>query len=229
MDRSHAVICVVAGCAGADVEDGPTSVLATEVVSAPGATGTGFFDVDLAVNGVRGAGQWQGGLDVYSVAMDDELVLGFVDPVFDTDGPDLAVFENPFDVRSGGRFFDPVVVEGSPDCERFVAFPVVYDGDPSVWTADPGEWHGFAGVGPVLLNEDDHPVDPLSDEAGGDRFDLLDLDPDDPVAVEILDDGLLCVRLTAATRWTEPASGLPYPADPISNGPDIDGVYATAP
>jgi hypothetical protein len=225
VDRPHALIVLaVIGCGEERTLPEPSG-LATEIVSAPGATGVGFFDAALAVNGVRGGGTWQGGLDVFSVGVEDELVLGFVDPVLDVDGPDVAVFENPFDVRSGGRFFDPVVVEGSADCEAFVAFPFGLDGDPS----DPAAWSGFAGLTPVLLHEEDNRVDPLSEDAGGDRFDLVDLPAGEPVTAAILADGLACVRLTSASAWTEPATGLPYPADPASNGPDIDGVYATAP
>lgn len=228
MDRSHALILLATACTG-ELPEASDPVLATEVLSAPGATGEGHLDVALATNGVRGGGQYQGGLDVFSVGVDDELVLGFVDPVRDGSGPDFAVFENPFDVRSGGRFFDPAVVELSADCTQFVPFPMEYTGDPEIWSADPSEWSGFAGITPVALHEEDNPVDPLSDAAGGDRFDLADLDPGDPVAADILADGLLCVRLTAASAWIAPASGLPYPSDPVSNGPDIDGIYAAAP
>ena len=86
----------------------------------------------------------------------------------------------------------------------------------SGWTsfvADPGEER------PRTLHEEDNPVDPLSDEAGGDRFDLATLDSEDPIAVEIQEDGAACVRLRSAS-----VDG--FPSDPASNGADIDGVYA---
>jgi hypothetical protein len=194
------------------------------VIEAPGATGRGFRDVDLAVNGVRGGGTYAGGLDVFSLGLepgvDDVLVLGFDGAaVADVDGPDLAVFENAFEIEGGGSFLDPVVVEVSADCERWVAFPHTYAGE--TYVPDPSLWVGFAGITPVLLHEEDNPVDPLGDDAGGDRFDLAELDPDDPVAAEVLDDGALCLRLRSAQLEG-------YPADPISDGGDIDGVYAAA-
>lgn len=238
MDRPRpgalsALFTLYAACGDAPeapVDPHPGAQLADVVVSAPGADAYAFGDPDLAVNGVRGAGEHQGSFDVYAIApTDDELVLAFADPVVDGDGPDLAVFENPFAVNGGGWFIDPVVVEVSADCVAFAAFPHAYlghDGDPTVYAADPAAWPGFAGLGPVRLHEEDDPVDPLSDDAGGDRFDLADLVGTAP---ELVDDGVLCVRLTGAAGWTDPATGAPYPRDPVSNGPDIDGVYARAP
>ena len=107
-------------------------------------------------------------------------------------------------LRADG-FMDLVVVELSADCDAFVEVP--HDG-PGEWSTDPADWPGFAGVEPVLLHEEDLPVDPLSDGAGGDRFDLAELG-----LAEVS-----CVRLTSAV-----AEG--FPADPVSDGPDVDGVY----
>jgi hypothetical protein len=191
------------------------------VVSAPSATGSGFSDPELAVNGVRGEGQTQGSLDVYALTDDpaDELVLGFEEPVLDGEGVDLVVFENPFDIASGGRFMDPVVVEVSADGESFVAFPHSYG--LAEYSDEPSDWLGFAGITPVLLHEEQAPVDPLSPEAGGDGFDLAELQP--PVAE------VRFVRLTAASSWVDPLTSAAFPTDPASDGPDIDGVYARWP
>ncbi len=157
------------------------------------------------------------------------LVLGFDGGrVPDVEGPDLAVFENPFDVQgSPGRFIDPVVVEVSADCSAFVALPHArITDDPDAPADDPTQWTGFAGIEPVYLHAEDNPVDPFSDDAGGDRLDLATLDPTDPVAAEVLADGALCVRLSSAVLWIDPQTGAPFPAHPASNGADIDGVYA---
>lgn len=207
MDRPHALIAgVLVACAPASERTAAhPGTLATGVVSATGATGEGFHDATRAVNGVRGAGAQAGSTDVFSIPPDGELVLSFDEPIPDGEGPDLAVFENPFDVDGGGRFMDPAVVEASDDCEGFVAFP--FEG-PEAWSADPSDWSGFAGITPVLLHEEEHPVDPFGEEAGGDVFDLGDVGLDEVV----------CVRVTAATAWG-------FPADPISDGPDVDGVY----
>lgn len=196
MDRAVAALILV-GCV-------PEALLADEIVAAVPSAGP-FGDPALAVNGVRGGGQTAGSLDVFSMGFEDALVLAFADPVADGDGPDLAVFENPFDVEGGGRFFDPVVVEVSADCASFVPFPVAHEGD---WDADASTWSGFAGLTPVLLHEEGNPVDPLSEAAGGDRFDLAEIG-----VAEIR-----CVRMTSAVAFG-------FPADPASNGPDIDGVY----
>lgn len=190
------------GCAATGPEAGPR--LLRDVWSAPGDTGEGFHDVARAVNGVRGGGPLQGSLDVYSIG--PELVLGVEGaPVEDGPGVDLVVFENPFRIRGGGTFVEPAVVEVTADGEAWAAFPHALVGDPG----DADAWLGYAGLAPVALNVDDYPVDPLSEGAGGDRFDLADLDPGDPAAAEVLAYGFVAVRLTPAT-----------PSEP-----DVDGVW----
>jgi hypothetical protein len=212
---------LLAGCAA---ELDPSSArLLEEVVSAPGDTGAGFRDVGRAVNGVRGGGWTAGSLDVFTVT--SELVLGTDGvPVLDGPGPELVVFENPFVIGSGGVFVEPAVVEVSADCEAFAAFPHTYHGGDQ-FLREPAAWDGFAGLTPVALHAEERPLDPLSAEAGGDAFDLGDLDPGDAAAEDVLANGFLCVRITPATAWTSPATGAPYPEDPVANGPDIDGVW----
>jgi hypothetical protein len=213
---------LLVACAAEPGDGGPR--LLVEVLDAPGATGVGFRDVGRAVNGVRGGGPTSGSLDVYTVGVSG-LVLGTGGiPVGDGAGADLAVYENPFRVAGGGVFLEPAVVEVSPDCVDFVAFPHACDGGDDV-LRDPSAWRGFAGLVPVSLHAEERPLPPLSEAAGGDRFDLADLDPLDPVADDIARNGFLCVRITPATAWTDPATGSPFPADPIATGPDVDGVW----
>lgn len=237
MDRAHALILLLAGCVAEP--DGPgrpddtaspgPPAWAREVVSAPGHTGFGTRDVARAVNGARGGGQHQGSLDVFSLGLepgvDDELILGWEGRrVLDGPGPDLAVFENAFEVKGGGWYIDPVVVEVSADGETWVAFPHDYTADdPAAWHPDPALWSGFAGLTPVHLHEDEHPVDPFGDEAGGDRFDLADLPGDDGEAVRAA--GVVAVRLTSAAARVDPDTGEPFPRDPVADGADIDAVY----
>lgn len=207
------------------------AALADIVLDAPGA-GTGLFrDPELAINGVRGEGQSSGSLDVYSIGLepgDDTLVLGWSSGVvFDVEGPDLIVFENPFNIGDTTRFMDPAVVEVSPDGVTFVAFPSAYGApDPTSYSSDPSHWVGFAGVTPVTLHTEDFPVDPFGPAAGGDAFDLADLPQDDPTATRVLLEGVRAVRITSASLHTDPNTGAPYVRDPVSNGPDIDGVWA---
>jgi hypothetical protein len=204
---------------------------ADEVVDAPGATGDGFSDPERAVNGVRGGGAETGGTDVFSLGIepdvDDTLVVRWSDRlVLNGPGIDLVVFENAFE-SGGGIFMDPTVVEVSLDGVQWVAFPHDLTAiDETGWSNDPLDWPGFAGRTPVLLHEEDNPVDPVDPGvAGGDGFDLDDLPAGEP-ADTIRSDGFMFVRLSSAAALLNPDTGEAYPRDPISNGADIDGVYA---
>lgn len=226
------VLLAAIGCQSAPPLDDSLPPWADEVLEAPGHTGEGTRDAGRAVNGARGGGPRRGGLDVFSLGLergvDDILVVGWSDrALVDGPGVDLVVFENPFDVSEGYRFLDPVVVEVSADGERFVAFPHAYlADDPSAWSGDAADWQGFAGLEPVLLHEEDNPVDPFDPEAaGGDGFDLADLPADDPLTEEILARGVRAVRLTSAAALDDPQTGLAWPRDPVSDGADIDAVY----
>lgn len=190
------------------------------VVDAPGSDpALPFGDPALAANGAYGEGCCAGGLDVYAVSPAlgrTHLTLAFsAGRVLDGPGPDLVVFENPFDVASGGRFMDPAIVEVSSDGRTFVAFPHAYVGPPDTWTADPSDWEGFAGIEPVAYTEEE-PSDPLDPASGGDRFDLADLPGSE--GEQVRSAGVLQVRVRPAPE------GLPR--DPVSDGPDVDGVYA---
>ena len=198
--------------------------LADVVIDAP--TGDGpFRDPRRAVNGVRGAGEFAGGTDVFSLNHDERLVLGWTARrVLDGPGPDLAVFENPFRTGDANWFLDPVVVEVSADGEAWVAFPHDYRAaDELAWSDDAADWSGFAGLRPVVLHEELRPHDPFDPAAGGDLFDLADLPPT-PATDAIRAEGVAYIRLGAP--GTNPDSGEAFPRDPVSNGPDIDGVYA---
>ncbi|MGM0577534.1 MAG: LIC_13355 family lipoprotein, partial [Myxococcota bacterium] len=183
-------------------------------------------------NGVRGGGATAGGRDVYSLGRDEDdgvLVLRWAGArVTDGPGADLVVFENAFEYGGDERFMDPVVVEVSRDGAAWVAFPHDYvAADETAYVPEPGAWRGFAGIEPVLLHEEDNPVDPFDRAAaGGDPFDLADLPADDPEAEAIRTEGFVYVRLVAATARTNPDTGAPFPHDPVADGPDVDGVYA---
>lgn len=208
-----------------------SAACADEVVDAPGATGEQFGDATRATNGVRGRGAQAGSFDVYSLDFADRthVTLRWSDRVVvDRPGPDLAVFENPFEVTGpDDLFLDGVVVEVSVDGVDWIAFPHDYTApDESVWSGDPAHWPGFAGATPVALHAEDNPVDPFGPDAGGDRFDFADLPDDGGVGTAVLDQGARFVRLTSAAILENPDSGLDYPAHATSNGADIDGVFA---
>lgn len=209
------VFAGLAGCAAEAIET------ATEVVEAPGATGEGFLDSRRAVNGVRGGGQRMQSLDVFSIRPGRVLVLGWHGRrVVDGPGPDLFVYENAFDYgEHGARFMDPTVVEVSADGETWTAFDHDYvSDDETAYLPRPEAWVGFAGVQPVLRHVEDRPLDPFDPDAGGDAFDLADL----PVEHR----EVRYVRLSPASDWMNPDTDRAFVHDPVSDGPDIDGVVA---
>ena len=56
-------------------------------------------------------------------------------------------------------------------------------------------------------------------------FDLDNL-PDDPTGRALKTDGIMFVKIVSAHSMENPDTGESYVKDPISNGPDIDGIYA---
>jgi hypothetical protein len=228
-----ATALALAGAVGCGAEGlDATPVLATTVVDAPGATGEGFGDPARATNGVRGAGPNAGSLDVYSLNYTSRpyLVLSWGGhTVRNGPGADFVVFENAFRVSGSAAYFmDPVIVSVSRDGEHWVDLPHAYLApDRTRYSRDPEHWQGFAGRTPVLLHEESHPVDPFDPiAAGGDAFDLDLLGNGEDEAGAVRREGFRFVRLTSAAIVIDPKTGAPYPRDPLSDGADIDGVYA---
>jgi len=211
-------ILLVFGCTESPISGVDTGMgevpWADEVIEAAG-------DASLAINGARGLGQHQGSLDVYSLSLnaDDALIVGWSGAVL-TDGPgvDFTVFENAFDYGENQRFMDLIVVSVSANGTDFVEFPHTYlSAEPEEWSSDPADWQGFAGMTPVLLNEDTNLTDPFDPVmSGGDGFDLADLPAGDPVADDVVANGVVAVRMVSAVG---------FPTDPVSNGADVDAVY----
>ncbi len=238
MSRILAITLSVTGCAGlSGCAAEPLGHYADEIVDAPGATGVSYGDPDRAVNGVRGSGAYAGSLDVYSLDYRERqhLVLAFsARTISNGSGVDLVVFENGFEETArDASFMDPVVVEVSLDGERWLAFPHDYVADDeTVYEPHPAAWEGFAGVTPVLVNVDRNPIDPFSEMAGGDAFDLDELvgetDEQRALASQLQTEGVRFVRLTSAAVVVNPDTGVPYPRDAVSDGADIDGVAARA-
>ena len=206
-------------------------VCADEVVEAPGADPSApFLDPFLAVNGVRGGGANGGGLDVFSRDWADanSITLSWSGRVvLNGDGADLVVFENAFESSPGVMFMDLAVVEVSMNGLDWATFPHDYVGsDESEYSSQADAWQGFAGRSAVLLHEEDNRVDPMDPGvSGGDPFDLDDLpagEPGDTIRLE----GFRLVRIVSAPSLINPDTGEPFVADAISNGFDLDGVYA---
>lgn len=219
----------IVDAADGEVESAIEGEPAGEVVG----SGANPEETEAATNGVHGGGNGGGSTDVYSMgltARDGALTLIWPGHrVLNGDGNDLAVFENPFVIGSGPSvFMDQIIVELSQDGESWVAFPHDYVADDeTAYSALPDHWLGFAGLTPVLLNEDSNPVNPFDPAvAGGDAFDLDDLPNDGGLAQSIRENGFTHVRLVAASLRANPDTGEPFPKDPVANGPDIDGIYA---
>ena len=235
MARTRSVLvvpCLVSSlvaCATPLSVDG--EALADEIVDAPGATGEGFGDPMRAVDGVRGGGYLAGSTDVYSLdyASRPYLVLGWSGRrVTNGPGVDIVVFENAFRTMwdEHAYFMDPIVVAVSLDGQHWVELPHAYvAADPAAYANDRESWEGFAGITPVVANDDTMPMSWLDPHAGGDGFDL-DVLGTEGYEGEIRAEGFRYIRLTSAALVTNPETGAPYPHDPISNGADIDGVAA---
>lgn len=176
-------LLLAAACSGngADSDDSPDGAAiarlpyARDVVSfAPGEfAGFGadrFPEIVLGPPG--GEGQGAGSLDVLSLGVGGEIVLGFGERLIeDGPGPDFVVFENSF-YPEGDKtkvFAEPAAVAVSEDGDRFVEYDCDAAGDGN------GNFAGCAGVTPTEPY-DPFRVDPIDPElTGGDAFDLADL------------------------------------------------------
>lgn len=98
-----------------------------------------------------------GSLDVLSLGERGEIILGFALSIEDGDGPDIAVYENPF-----------------PGWNELGEVSVSEDGETwYTWPCDTQTEMGCAGVTPTG-QEAPYTLDPAL--TGGDLFDLADLD-----------------------------------------------------
>lgn len=150
----------------------------------------------------HGAGKLAPSDDVLSLGTGGVITLEFVDnEVFDGDGPDLIIFENPF-LRAPGDdpdngYFELAKVEVSFDGKSWKEFPF-----------NQITRKGCAGHNPVIANPDENDISPTDPKAaGGDQFDLRDI-------------GLKSIRFVRITDL-ENASGTEGTA-----GFDLDAVAA---
>ncbi|HNH11215.1 MAG TPA: LIC_13355 family lipoprotein [Leptospiraceae bacterium] len=221
--------------------------LADSVTSAPNHTGEGFKNKSLAVNGVRGEGQFAGSTDVFSLAQTGagaSIVLEWQGKrILNGAGIDFNVFENPFQNSDTPSllFMEPFFVEVSADNINYCGFNPLYTySTPSQYSRNPAHWSRFAGITPVKYNVEKNPLtgNDIFDvsKAGGDAFDLDSLSADNTYSIgcsetlknTLKTSGFVYLRLTAASARINPATGAYYPVDSgaYDNGPDIDGVIA---
>jgi hypothetical protein len=159
---------------GADpAEDKEPTPFVDRVVAFMPGPGAGYGEKkfpDVVLGPPKGGGKLKAGIDVLSLGNGGTIVLEFVDnEVFDGEGPDLLVFENPFLQGKGDDpdlgFFELAKVEVSSDGENWTAFPF-----------DTGTRKGCAGHHPVFANADENDISPTDPaKAGGDPFDLREI------------------------------------------------------
>jgi hypothetical protein len=176
-------LLLAAACSGngADSDESPDGAAidrlpyARDVVSfAPGDfAGFGADRLpDVVLGPPGGEGQGSGSLDVLSLGVGGEIVLGFGERIIeDGPGPDFVVFENPFYPEGDPArvFAEPAAVAVSDDGDAFLEYDCDAAGDGN------GHFTGCAGVTPTEPY-DPFRVDPIDPElTGGDSFDLAEL------------------------------------------------------
>ncbi len=218
-------------------------LLANTVVDAPGNNpSVTFKNPEKAIDGVCGAGQNAGGIDVYTMGSTDPnnfLILSWNGAtVTNGSGVDFIVFENGFQQPASINYFmEPVVVEVSLDGTNYCGFNPQYTGAASPASLQPTDWIRFGGIQPVLWNMLNHQLTPAEifpspfvANAGGDPFDLDDLSVDarfsngcdNTVKTDIQTNGFKFIKLLNAKGQAD----FPTPAGSFDSGPDIDGVIA---
>jgi hypothetical protein len=179
------LVMAVAGVGCAPQQDEAGSPYAVAIVSYAPGPGAGFGqdsipDVVLGPPAPAGSAA-AGSLDVLSLGQGGSIVLRLGRPARDGPGPDLLIFENPFQIAGGERIFgESGEVAVSVDGERFEAFSCAAEEVPAF---------GCAGWGVVRGAPSDFPNDaPLEPQAvGGDAFDLATVGMDEATFVRITD------------------------------------------
>jgi hypothetical protein len=140
-----------------------------EVISFTAGDSAGFGQAmypDIVYGPPKGKGTGSGSLDVLSLGVGGEIVIGFGElDIVDGDGADFIVFENAF-ISNGTTFEELGEVAVSDDGETWHSFECDVDGN------EESEHAGCAGWSPTL-RYDPQLVFPLDPElTGGNAFDL---------------------------------------------------------
>jgi hypothetical protein len=127
---------------------------------------------DIVLGPPDGKGNSAASLDVLSLGVGGEIVLGFGErELRDAPGPDLIVFENPFWPGGDARrvFAEPGEVALSADGENWSVFPC----DPA--GSGGGKYPGCAGWTPSAAYDPFAALPPDPAQTGGDAFDMAEL------------------------------------------------------
>lgn len=126
----------------------------------------------IVLGGPQGKGGFQGGNHVLSLGTGGTILLKSDTPILDGPGVDFLVFENAFWIGGNpeATFAELGEVSVSQDGQTFFTFPCEEANEAE-------SFPGCAGATPVFANVETNTVDPTDpDTAGGDGFDLADLD-----------------------------------------------------
>jgi hypothetical protein len=156
--------------------DGPGSRYVTDVVSYRFGSGQNYGQDAFPANifgPPKGGSIKSGSTDVVSLGNGGTVTVAFAgNAIVDGPGPDFIVFENAFDIGSdpANPYAELGIVEVSRDGAQWFTFPC---------TATEYPYGACAGWHPVFANPDENTIDPTDPAtAGGDPFDLADLDLD---------------------------------------------------
>lgn len=168
--------------------------------------------------------------DLLSLGVGGSIVLEFRNRVIvDGPGPDLIVFENPFQPIGYPNFVfaETATVAVSTDTVTWYTFPFEFD-DPGTTVGLYEKWRyrGLAGVTPVFSNPDNgvSPFDPSV--SGGDSFDLHDVGVAYARYVKVTDTGTTEISPTLDSRGNivnDPGNAMNTPP---TAGFDLDAVAA---
>jgi hypothetical protein len=186
------LLAASSGCGGdgdvASVEQrsaaGVCSPYVTGVIDVTYGTGAGFGQdnfPDVVYGPPHGGGTWTGSLDVLSLGNGGSIVVELGQVIVDGPGPDVIVFENPFDVGGDEAkpFAELASVELSADGSTFHAFACSSTTYP---------YGSCAGWHPVLANPATNALSPFDPaQAGGDAFDLGEIGLREARFVRIVD------------------------------------------
>jgi len=166
---------------------------ADEVVETNFGYGAGFGQdqlPDILLGCPKGGGEWQGSLDVVSLGQGGSITLGFTNNlIVNEPGPDFIVFENGFCISGDchNMWNETMIVQVSQDGKEWIEFP--FDYTPPNYS-DPDSFWNIAGSRPVYANCDENSIDPTDpQQAGGDAFDLDDVELDYISFIKVIDTG----------------------------------------
>lgn len=256
-DETLAALIPLLGSSAANANLCPKSAppsdifLANTIVSASSSI-SGFSDPTKAINGVCGAGELAGSLDVYALEKTGagaSMILSWGGRIVKNvaDSIDFIVYDNSFRISGDTNTYamDPSVIQVSFDGSKFCGFNPSYTGN-SGTINQISSWTKFGGLRPVYYNMTTNPLsneDLFSDAGGGfllgggDGFDLENVVPNAPpndVSCSTSDvnaiqsTGFKFIKITSASAVDNPSTpGSKFPWPPGSyNGSDVDGVVA---